>query len=186
VAGPGRALHVTFALAPVRVVDVLHAALDAAAERDVALRRALPVGWENDAGFAAAFAAGSASWIGAAFDAQTVAAAAQATLADLFAASRNDPGTAFDQLAGIATLSPASILRLNDRVPSLVRERATTVELLLPGKSLGFPPACAAALAQLRAGPVRFADLDLALSSDDRRRFVAALVREGLMLVDEP
>ena len=51
-----RALHVTFALAPVRVIDLLHAALDAAAAEDVSLRRALPPGWQNDPAFSAAFA----------------------------------------------------------------------------------------------------------------------------------
>jgi hypothetical protein len=185
VAGPVRALHVTFALAPIRAVDLLHAALDAAAERDVELRRALPVGWQDDAEFAAAFAAGVAPRIAAAFDRATFDAAANAVLGDLFAASRNDPGAAFDQLAGIAALVPDSLLRLNDRIPSLLRERATTVELLVPGKALGFPPAARAALEQLRAGPVRFGDLDLPLSESDRRLFVKSLVLEGLMLVDE-
>lgn len=185
VAGPGRALHVTFALAPVRAVDLLHAALDAAAERDVALRRALPVGWQDDDAFAATFAAGIAPRLAPAFEPPAIAAAAHAALGDLFAATRNDPGAAFDQLAGIDALTPDSVLRLNDRIPTLLRDGASAVELLVPGKVLGFPPACRAALERLRAGPVRYADLELPLSASDRALFVRSLVLEGLMLVDE-
>lgn len=47
----------TFALAPVRAIDLLHASLEVAATTDVVLRRALPFGWQNDPAFAATFAA---------------------------------------------------------------------------------------------------------------------------------
>ncbi len=185
VAAGTRALHVTFALAPLRTIDLLHAALDAAALHDVALRRALPVGWQDDPAFSARFADALAPQLAATFDEATLAAAARTVLDDLFAASRNDPGAAFDQLDGIDALGPDSVLRLNDRIPALLRERATTVDLLIPGKSLGFPAVCRAALERLRAGPVRFADLDLPLPDADRRLFVKTLILEGLMLVDE-
>jgi ribosomal protein L16 Arg81 hydroxylase len=185
VAAAGRSLHVTFALAPVRAIDLLHAALDAAAAADVNLRRALPFGWQDDPHFAAAFAAQIAPRLAATFDRDAVAAATDSTLGDLFAASRNDAGTAFDQLNGIDALAPDSVLRFNDRVPSVLRERATTVDVFLPGKSLGFPKLCRAALEQLRTGPVRFSELALPLPDADRRLFVKTLILEGLMLVDE-
>jgi hypothetical protein len=185
VAGATRALHITFALAPVRAIDLLHAALDAAAVTDVRLRRGLPPGWQNDAAFPAAFADDLAPRLNAMFGHDAFAAAAQTALNDLFASSRSDPGAGFDQLAGVPALAPETLLRLNDRFPSLLRERAATLELLVPGKALGFPKACLAALEQLRSGPVRFDALDLPLSDADRRAFVKSLVLEGLMLVDE-
>ena len=85
----------------------------------------------------------------------------------------------------IGALTPDSILRLNDRLPTLLRARENNVELLVPGKVLGFPLACRTALERLRAGPVRYADLALPLSESDRALFVRSLLLEGLVLVDE-
>jgi hypothetical protein len=53
VAAADRTLHVTFALAPARVIDLLHTTIDVAAAGNVALRRALPFGWQVDPAFAA-------------------------------------------------------------------------------------------------------------------------------------
>ena len=186
VAAAGRTLHVTFALAPVRAIDLLHATLEGAAMADVVLRRALPFGWQFDPTFAAAFAADIAPRLPGIFASDAVADATQVAINDLFAASRSDAGGAFDQLAATAELTPDSMLRMNDNLPTLLRERATTVDLMLPGKSLGLPKLCLPALERLQAGPNRFADLGLALSDADRLFFVKTLILEGVLLVDEP
>jgi ribosomal protein L16 Arg81 hydroxylase len=185
VATEGRALHVTFALAPLRVIDLLHETLDAAAGADVALRRALPIGWQDDPAFATAFAAQIGPRL-AALDGETIAAAAHAALNELFAASRSEANAAFDQLIHVAKLRPESILRVNDDLPFLVRERAGTVDVLLPGKSLALSKLCLPALERLQAAPVRFADLAPELAARDAQRLVKTLVREGVLLVHDP
>jgi bifunctional lysine-specific demethylase and histidyl-hydroxylase NO66 len=185
VATEGRALHVTFALAPVRVIDLLHETLDATASADVALRRALPRGWQTDPAFAATFAAEMGRQL-TGMGADTVASAAQSALGELFAASRSEANAAFDQLIHIAKLRPESLLRTNDDLPFLIRERANAVDVLLPGTSLGLSKSCLPALERLQGGPVRFADLAPELSAADRQVFVKTLAREGLLLVDDP
>lgn len=185
VATENRALHVTFALAPVRVIDLLHDTLDAVAAQDVALRRALPRGWQSDPQFAAAFAAEFAPRL-TALDAAAVTAAAETSLNDLFAASRNDADGAFEQLERSSNITPDSMLRVNGDLPFLVRERASTIEILLPGTSLAFSKSCMPALERLQGGPVTFAAFAPELTENDRRLFLNALVREGLVLVDNP
>jgi hypothetical protein len=75
---------------------------------------------------------------------------------------------------------------MNDSLPAIVRERTATVDLLLPGKSLGLPKVCMPVLERLQAGPVRFGDLALAVSDTDRLFFVKTLILEGVLLVDQP
>lgn len=180
-----RALHVTFALAPVRAIDVLHHALDAAAHTDVALRRGLPPGWHDDPGFAAELAAQLAPQLGTIFGTAATARAADAAINELFAASRADAGGAFAQLAGLAELRGDSILSLNGHIPYVLRASAARVDLLVPGKTLGFPAVCAPALEQLRAGSVRFDALALPVAPAERELFVGTLVRAGLVLIHE-
>lgn len=184
VATAGRALHVTFALAPLRAIDLLHATLDAAAEADVSLRRSLPVGWQDDPGFAAAFAAQLGPQL-AALGADTVSTAAAAALDELFAASRSDANAAFDQLTSSAALRPDSVLRGNDGVPFSIRRRAGSVDVLLPGQRLGLSASCWPALERLQAGPVRFADFAPELAAADRERLAQTLVRVGVARIDD-
>ena len=184
VAGEGRTLHVTFALAPVRAIDLLHASLDVAATLDLGMRRALPFGWQNEPAFAAGFAAEIGPHLPAIFAAPIVNAATDVAANDMFAASRAEAGGGFDQLGAVADLTADSVLRMNADLPVILRERATTVDLLLPGKSLGLPNVCLPALERLQAGPVRFGDLKIALSDADRHFFVKTLVLEGVLLVD--
>jgi ribosomal protein L16 Arg81 hydroxylase len=184
VAGSERALHVTFALAPLRAIDLLHDMLDVAATGDVSLRRALPLGWHDDPAFAAAFAQQAATQLRA-LDAGVVATAAQAALTGLFASSRSEANAAFDQQQFVAKLGPASVLQVNEDLPFLLRERANGVDVLLPGKMLGLSTACLPALRALQAGPVRYADLAPELSPNDRLLFVKALAREGMLLVED-
>jgi hypothetical protein len=186
VAAAERALHVTFALAPVRAIDLLHDALDIAARDDITLRRALPLGWQADPAFTGTFAAELAPRLRNIFDDGHVNEAAGVALNELFAASRGVGGAAFDQLDALAGLQPESLLRWNDDLPSLVRERETTVDVLLPGRALGLPKTCLRALERLAAGPVRFTELDLPFSEDDKRQFVRTLAIEGILLIDQP
>jgi len=184
VAAGERALHVTFALAPLRAIDLVHEMIDVAATGDVALRRALPIGWHDDPAFAATFARQTAMQLGS-LNADVVAAAAHGALTGLFASSRSESNAAFDQQQLVAKLGPESLLQVNADLPFLVRERANAVDVLLPGKMLGFSAACLAALQLLQRGPVRYADLAPELSANDRQLFVKTLVREGMLLIED-
>jgi bifunctional lysine-specific demethylase and histidyl-hydroxylase NO66 len=179
-----RALHVTFALAPLRAIDLLHEMLDVAATGDVALRCALPVGWHDNPAFAAAFAQQTATQLGL-LDAGVVTAAAQNALTGLFASSRSESNAAFDQQQLVAKLGPESVLQVNEDLPFLVRERANAVDVLLPGKMLSLSKACLPALRALQASPVRYADFAPQLSANDRQLFVKTLAREGMLLVED-
>ena len=85
----------------------------------------------------------------------------------------------------MADLTPESVLRITDDVPYVLREGAESVDLLLPGKSLGLPKLCRGAFERLQKGPVRLGDL-VEFSEPDRELFVKALVREGLLRICEP
>jgi hypothetical protein len=181
-----RALHVTFALAPVRVIDVLQTTLEVAAEANVALRRALPFGWQHDPGFAATFAAAFSAGASALFSAGAIDDGARAALHDQFAASRAGTTDLFERSARSADLRPETMLSLSDDGAYLLRNRTAALELLLPGTALGLPPGCVAAFERLEAGPVRFGDLDLPLPEADRVLFIATLLREGIVHAENP
>jgi hypothetical protein len=186
IAAGERALHVTFALAPVRAIDLLQATLELQAEDNLALRRALPLGWQHDANFAATFAATLAAELPALFAERAIDAGARAALHDQFAASRGSATGLFARSTHALELRPETLLSIGPEGAYLLRERAPELELLLPGTALGLPPGCAPAFAQLLAGPVRFGDLDLPLSKTDCVLFVKTLVREGVVLISEP
>ena len=183
-AGPERALHVSFGLAPVRVIDLLRAAVDAGAKRNLDLRRALPFGWHKRPTFGAEFAAILAPYATLIFGREQLDAAAEDTLRDTFAASRGEAGGAFDQLRRAATLEPGTLIRINDSIPYLMRDRPDTLDVLLPGKTVHLPPECRAAVTLLMEGPLRFADVLPGHADEDRRLFVRTLVIEGLLTLE--
>ena len=158
--------------------------LDTAAATNVAFRRALPPGWQDDPAFAIAFATQAAPYL-AALDARVVDTAAHAALIALFASSRSEANAAIDQLAFVAKLTDGSVLHVNENQPFLVRERAVAVDLLLPGNILGLSKSCLPALARLQAGPVRYADLAPELGARDRELLVKTLVREGIVVIED-
>ena len=184
VAGGDRALHVTFAIAPVRVIDLLESALAAGANRIVDLRRALPFGWHRRPTFGKEFAEIIAPFAATIFGRDQLNAAADGTLNDLFAASRSEAGGAFDQIARAKTLTPETEIALNSALPHLLRERENTLDILVPGKTLHLPKACLAAMRRLEAGPVTLATLEPDFSDGDRELFVRTLVLEGLLTLD--
>ena len=183
VATEGRALHVTFALAPLRVIDLLHESLDVLASADAGLRRSLPPGWLHDPGFAERFASAYGARL-AALEGNTVGRAAHAALTEVFAASRGDAHAAFDRLTGNAALDADAVLCMNEGLAFFVRERADGVDVFLPGKLLGLSKTCLPALERAQSGPVRYAELAPELAPHDRDLFVRTLLREGILLID--
>jgi ribosomal protein L16 Arg81 hydroxylase len=179
-----RTLHVTFALAPVRVIDLLRITLELEAEANVALRRSLPIGWQHDPAFATSFAEALAANVAEHFTAAAIERGAQAALHEQFAASRAGADGLFDRSAATRALNADALLSIDASDAFLLRDRAGPSELLLPGTVLALPDGCAAAFEQLLAGPVRFGDLVLPLPETDRALFIAALIRAGIVRVE--
>lgn len=180
----GRSLHVTFALAPVRTLDLLEDVLRVMANGDVPLRRGLEPGWQNDPAFPARFAQSIIAYLAAALTPDHVALARENALYDQFACSRADLDGAFAQAAKLAGLGADSVVRVNPEVPFLFREREDSIHLFVCGKALVLPKPCAPAIARLLQGPARLGELDSALTENTRKELVRMLAIEGVLLIE--
>lgn len=176
-------LHATFALMPMRVIDVLEAVIRLAADNDVELRRSFPPSWTDDAAFPERFAELVAPRIAAALQPERIRVARELVLGEQFALTRAEAAGSVEQVERLRDVAPDAVLRLNDGVAFMVREREKTVDLLIAGKSLGFPKFCAAAFEQLIAGPTTYAELDPQLNAKNRAVLVRTLVLEGLITI---
>jgi mannose-6-phosphate isomerase-like protein (cupin superfamily) len=180
-----RSLHLTLALLPVRIVDLLDALVRLAPLQHVELRRSLGVDWLDAPDFAARFREAAVLRFAAACTPNVLSAARDLLANDLFALTRTDAGGIFEQVARVAELPPETVVRLRDEVPYHARVQANSFELLLPGKSIGYPVPCAAALQRLASGPARVAELDALAGAGTGRAFAKALVLEGLATIEE-
>ena len=182
-AGDQRSLHLTFALSPIRAIDLLASLIDLAALGDVDLRRALPPGWQRDPDFPATFAALLAEHIPRAIAADRVPLAAELVDNELLSASRTMAAGGFDSLAAVDALQAASTIRLRDDALLHVRDRASRLDIVLASKVVAVPAAARAALARLQRGPATFAEVDALLPPGVAIAFVRMLVVEGLAAV---
>jgi bifunctional lysine-specific demethylase and histidyl-hydroxylase NO66 len=157
--GGARTLHVTFAMLPLRVADLLEKMLAFGAIEDVELRRSLPPGWQHDPGFPARMLAELQPNIAAAFAEPRVAPAGERLLLEFYGATRIDASHAFGRVESAATIDGSVMLRLRTQVPYIVREGPDAVTLLIPGRSLALPSPCLPALRHLEAGPSAICDL---------------------------
>jgi uncharacterized RmlC-like cupin family protein len=186
-ASTGRSLHVTFALTPIRALDVLDVLFRLAGDAEVGLRRALTPAMLDDPQFAEKFAADVVPHLLAALTPERIRFAKEYAINEQFRLVRGQAAGQFDTLAGLAGIGDETTLRVNPAVPAQVRDRGATVDLLIAGKSLGFPKICAPAFARLAEGPVTFGELGLFLTAPNRAVFVKNLVLEGYLLIgDEP
>jgi len=188
VAAPaGRSLHVSFALTPIRALDVLDVLFRIAADAEVGLRRALTPALLDDPAFPEKFAADVLPHLLAAMTPDRIAFAKEYAVNEQFRLVRGQAAGQFDNLARLGTLAEGSRLRVNPALPAQVRNRGATVDLVIAGKSLGFPKLCAPAFDRLAEGPVTFGELGLYLTPANRAVFVKNLVLEGYLLIgDEP
>jgi hypothetical protein len=177
-------LHATFALMPARVIDVLEIAIKLAADADVELRRTFPPSWTDAPEFAESFVELVAGRLRSALTPERVRMAREVVLNEQFAITRADAAGSIEQVARLRELSPDTVLRLDDGVAFMVREREKTVDLLVAGKSLGFPKFCKAAFERLVAGPTTVAELDSELSDNNRSVLIRTLVLEGLVHIE--
>ncbi len=179
-----RSLHLTFALSPVRASDLLASLVDLAALSDPELRRALPPGWNRDPAFPAHFAAQLAALIPKALTAERIPLAGELVDNELFSASRTMAAGAFDALAAVTALGPASRIQMRDDAPLQIRDRTTRLDVILASKVVAVPAEARAALARLQTGPATYAELEALLPAGVGTTFVRTLVVEGLALVE--
>lgn len=180
----GRSLHVTLAMCPMRVIDLLEAMIDLAAVTDVELRRALPPGWHESKEFPAQFAAMLRERLPKALPAAHVPAATHIVLRELFAVTRVEAGGNFDELQRSLGFGPPSTVVLRDDAPFMLRRTGATLELLVAGKSLGFPATYAPLFERLQQGPMTLPQVDAILPNNVGRSLVKMLLLEGLIAVD--
>jgi hypothetical protein len=177
-------LHATFALMPVRTVDVLETLVRLAADADVELRRSFPIEWTDASDFGERFAEIVAQPLARALQPDRVLLAREMLLGEQFTLTRPGARGSIEQVERLRRLGPDSMLRLCDGVAFMVRDRERTVDLLVAGKSLSFPKFCQASLERLVAGPATLAELDPTLSEKNRAVLVRTLVLEGVIAID--
>lgn len=178
-----RSLHVTLAMCPMRVIDLLEAMLDLAAVTDVELRRSLPPGWHESPAFAEQFSTLVRARLAKDLGPNLVTPATEMVLRDLFAVTRAEVGGGFDEWERFAKLHASSRFSLCDDTPYVLRRTPKTIELLVAGKSLGFPAEYGALFARLERGPMTVADVDAVLPGNVGRALVKMLLLEGLISV---
>jgi hypothetical protein len=178
-------LHCTFALAPVRITDVLDLAMRIAGDRDVELRRSLSPELLGRADTAAKLGEFLESRLTQTFDSARMQLALEIALNELFRLTRPNAEGAFDQALKTFEITGSTRVRIDDGVPYLARRRADGgVELVIAGKVVAFPPICKAAFERLQQGPAAAGDLDPSLSPEHRSLLIKLLVLEGLVVID--
>jgi ribosomal protein L16 Arg81 hydroxylase len=168
-------LHVTLGLLPTTVLDLVATALHVLAERDPALRRALPPGWlQGSPGIGEA-----AEVLGALASEEVLAEAADRLAEDLVSTRRAVLPGQLRQAAQAVT--PASPVRARADLLALVRRSGDEVRIDAQGRRLTLPARTEAAVRTLLDGAVQHAGHLPGLDDADGVALVARLVREGLV-----
>jgi hypothetical protein len=176
-------LHCTFALAPVRITDVMDLALRIAGDQDVELRHALPPAMLAQEDIASRLGEFFESRLAQTFETPRMQVAVDIALNELFRLTRPNANGAFDQALQTFDVKPTTRVRIDETVPHVLRERGEGVELLIAGKVVAFPPVCKNAFQRLQQGPTTAAEMDPALSPEHRALLVKLLVLEGLVII---
>ena len=176
-------LHCTFALAPVRMTDVMDLALRIAGDQDVELRHALPPAVLAQENLASRLGQFFESRLAQTFDASRMQVAVDIALNELFRLTRPNVNGAFEQALQTFDVKPTTRVRIDETVPYMVRQRGEGIELLIAGKVVAFPPLCKTAFEHLQKGPTTVAEMDPALSAEHRALLVKLLVLEGLVVI---
>jgi ribosomal protein L16 Arg81 hydroxylase len=179
-----RSLHVTFGLLPARVIDVVDELIRNAGLDDIELRRSVPRDWDRDEASAQRWIALLRERLSAALTPQRLHQAIDNAKIHNVALGRASSDEMFAQIERIATLSPESVVTLNDAVPYLMRPGPFGVAIVLNGKTISMPKGYDTAIERLREGPAALESLLPDRSQDERRAFAESLVIEGLLLID--
>jgi len=177
-------LHVTFALSPVRVTDVMDLALRIAGDQDVELRHALPPAVLARDDLATKLGEFFESRLAQTFETPRMQVAVDIALNELFRLTRPNANGAFEQALHTFDIKPTSRVRIDETVPYMLRQRGEGVELLIAGKVVAFPPVCHAAFERLQKGATTAQEMDPALSPAHRDLLIKLLVLEGLVVIE--
>jgi hypothetical protein len=90
------------------------------------------------------------------------------------------------QLELVDEVDDATVLRVRSGAVCRTRVQGGRLELSLGDRLLTLPSACEAAVCRLLAGPVELGDLADLLDEASRLVLARRLVREGLLVVEEP
>ena len=177
-------LHCTFALAPVRITDVMDLALRIAGDQDVELRHALPPAVLAQEDLATRLGEFFESRLAQTFETPRMQVAVDIALNELFRLTRPNANGAFEQALETFDIKPTTRVRIDHAVPYMVRQRGEGIELLIAGKVVAFPPICRAAFEHLQRGATTVAEMDPSLSPEHRALLVKLLVLEGLVVIE--
>jgi len=178
-----RSLHLTFAISPIRLIDLVESLVELGALGDPALRVALPPGWQQDPGFAARTSAQLAGMLPRAIAADRIPLAAELAFNDLFGATRTTAAGSFATLAAFEALTPQSTISMRDDTPFHVRDRGKRLDLVLAGRVVTIPALARAALARLTQGTVTFGEMDALVPEDKARTLLRTLVINAIVRV---
>jgi len=176
-------LHCTFALAPIRIYDVLEILVRIAGDTDVSLRESLTPRLLGERALSERLGALYRDRLEPALATDRVAIAVEIALDELFRISRPNTSNAFAQTLLTREIDTDTPIRLDDTVPFHIRGRNGIVEIAAAGKVVVLPGTCAPALAALQAGPTTAGAMDPGLSPADRYALVKRLVVEGLVII---
>jgi hypothetical protein len=176
-------LHCTFALAPVRITDVMDLALRIAGDQDVELRHALPPAVLAQEDLATRLGEFFESRLAQTFETPRMQVAVDIALNELFRLTRPNANGAFEQALEALDVKPSARVRIDETVPYMVRQRGEGIELLIAGKVVAFPPLCRTAFERLQQGPTTVAEMDPGLAPEHRTLLIRLLVLEGLVVI---
>ncbi|HTV92689.1 MAG TPA: cupin domain-containing protein [Verrucomicrobiae bacterium] len=177
-------LHCTFALAPLRITDVMDLALRIAGDQDVELRHALPPAMLAREDLAIRLGEFFESRLTQTFETPRMQVAVDIALNELFRLTRPNANGAFEQALQTFDIKPSTRVRIDETVPHVLRQRDEGIELLIAGKVVAFPPICKGAFERLQRGPTTAQEMDPALSPEHRALLIKLLVLEGLVVID--
>jgi len=178
-----RSLHLTFAISPIRLIDLLESLVSLGALGDPVLRAALPPGWQHDPNFAARTSAQLAAALPRAIAPERIPLAAELAFNDLFGATRTTAAGGFASLAAFEALTPQTTIHRRDDTPFHVRDRGERLDLVLAGKVVTIPALARAALARLAQGAADFAEFDALVPEGKGRTLLRTLVVNEIVRV---
>lgn len=177
-----QSVHLAVAIAPVFWVDLLRTAVERLCIDRRELRRALPLGFLDDADIRAAVQTELASLLRASCETASSAEALDVLIQDRVTACRYPPDGHFSELARLDTLTAREVVERRPGMKCIVTSSPDDASIHFAMNQVRGPKAIAAALEHVRDHHrFRVGDLPGSLSDDSKVLLVRRLIREGLL-----